>query len=130
MIRYVLLVLALAGGYYYLSRHCDMDRGLEYIAAHKTASWAPRAHYTVARITFEREQYPKAQALFTQHLADYATGQLTSQVLCYLEDSAEYNHDWPAAKAAIDRYIDEYPEGPKADLMKKRQELIRYEHGL
>ncbi len=130
MIKYVLFVLAVAGGYYYLSRNASLESGLQYIEQHKGASWAPRANYTIGFIYHQREEYDKAETAFTQLLTDYPTGQFVARGLFYLEDSAEYVHDWAAAKTALDRYIDEYPDGHDVGLMRQRRDLLHYNHGL
>ena len=130
MIKYVVLVLVLAGGSYYLSRHASLDSSLQYVEQHKDASWAPRANFTIAFIYYEQEEYPKAQAAFTQLLTDYPTGQFTVRSLVYLETAAEYNHDWETAKTSLDRYLDEFSDGRDIALMRQRRELLRYNHGL
>lgn len=130
MIKFVIVALALYGGYYYLSRHASMESSMQYVAQHKGASWAPRANYTIGRIYHQREEYGKAEAAFTQLLTDYPTGQFAARGLYFLEDSAESVKDWEAAKAALDRYIEEYPDGDKIRLMRQRREMLRYQHGL
>jgi|GEM_PF-1979952 len=130
MIKYVIFVLALAGGYYYLSRNASLESGLQFVAQHKDSSWAPRANYTIGFIYHQREEYGKAEAAFTQLLTDYPTGQFTASGLFYLEDSAEYTRDWETAKTALDRYIEEYPDGREIGIMRQRRDLLHYHHGL
>jgi len=129
MIKYVLIVLALAGGCHYVSRHFKFDDSLEFVKRHKDASWAPRANYTIALIYHHRENYPKSQAAFTQLLTDYPTWQFMPKSLVYLYEAAEYNQDWETAKSALSRYIEEYPDGPDIALVRKRLELLKYHHG-
>ena len=130
MIKYVFIVLALFGGYYYLSRHVGLESSLQYVAKHKGDSWAPRANYTIGFVYYHREEYGKAKEAFTQLLTDYPTGQFAASGLFYLEDSAEYARDWETAKNALDRYIEEHPDGERIELVRKRRELLRYQHGL
>jgi len=130
MIKYVMVVLALAGGYYYLSRHASLEASLQYVARHKGASWAPRANYAIGFIYHERDDCGKAKEAFTQLLTDYPTCQFAASGIFYLEDSAECTHDWDAAKTALDRYIEEYPDGKHIRIMRQRREMLRYQHGL
>ena len=130
MIKYAFVVLILFGGYYYISRHASLESSLQYVEQHKDASWAPRANYTIGFIYHEREEYGKSKEAFTQLLTDYPTGQFAASGLFYLEDSAEYTHDWETAKTALDRYLEEYPDGKYIPLMRQRRELLRYQHGL
>jgi TolA-binding protein len=128
--KYILFVLALAGGYYYLSQHASLESGLQYVGQHKGAAWAPRANFTIGLIYHQREDYGKAEAAFTQLLTDYPTGQFLASGLFYLEDSAEYVHDWDTAKTALDRYIEECPDGDRISLVRQRRDLLHYHHGL
>lgn len=130
MIKWGIIILALYGGCYYLSRHVSLDSSLKYAAQNKGASWAPRANYTIAFIYYQREEYGKSKEAFTQLLTDYPTGQFTARGLFYLEDSAEYTHDWETARNALDRYLEEFPEGKKIEIMRKRREMLRYQRGL
>ena len=129
MIKYIIVVLAIAGAYYGATRYMDLDKSLVFVSQHKSASWAPRANYTIGLVYYQGDQYGKAQAAFTQLLTDYPTCQFSARALFYLEDTAEYNHDWPVARQAIDRYMEEHPEGSDAQLLRKRGELLRYQHG-
>jgi outer membrane protein assembly factor BamD (BamD/ComL family) len=130
MIKYVIFVLALAGGSYYFSHNFSLESSLRCVAQHKDASWAPRANYTIGFIYHQREDYGKAEEAFKQLLTDYPNSQFTARGLFYLEDSAEYAHDWDTAKTALDRYIEEYPDGHEIGLVRQRRDLLRYNHGL
>jgi outer membrane protein assembly factor BamD (BamD/ComL family) len=130
MIKYTLVVLALFGGYYYISRHASLESSMKYVTEHKGASWAPRANYTIGFIYREREEHGKAQEAFTQLLTDYPTCQFAASGLFYLEDAAESTHDWGVAKTALDRYLEEYPDGKYIPIMRQRREMLRYQHGL
>ena len=130
MIKWGVIILALYGGYYYFSRHVSLDSSLKYVAQNKGASWAPRANYTIGFLYYQREEYGKAKEAFTQLLTDYPTGQYAAQGLFYLEDSAESVRDYPTARMALDRYLEEFPEGKKIEIMRKRSEMLRYQRGL
>ena len=121
--------MALYGGFYYVSKLYKFDDNMAYVKGHKGASWAPKANYYIGVIYYQREDYPKAQEAFTQLLTDYPTCQHAAKGLVYWEGAAEYNHDWGSARTALDRYIEEYPDGEDIDLMKKRSEMLKYRHG-
>ncbi|MFA6003435.1 MAG: tetratricopeptide repeat protein [Elusimicrobiota bacterium] len=129
MIKYIVLILAVAGGYYYVSRHCNLANAERLISEHKGASWAPRARYTVALFYDQREDYPKAQEAFTRLLSEYPTCQYVPSVLIHVDEVAQENQDWAAAKAALARYVEEFPEGKDIELARKRLEMLRYHHG-
>ncbi|MDD5629936.1 MAG: tetratricopeptide repeat protein [Elusimicrobia bacterium] len=129
MIKYLVVVLAVAGGFYAVSRHASLESGLQYVSQNKGAFWAPRASFTIGFIYYQREDYSKAKEVFTQLLTDYPTCQFAARGLFYLEDSAESIRDWDTAKAAADRYIEEHPTGDRIELMRRRQQMLRYQHG-
>lgn len=129
MRTYVLVVLALAGSYYFITRKVKLDDPLAYAAKYKKQSWSPAADYYIGVVYYQRSDYPRAQAAFTQLLADHATSQYTQKGLMYLADSAEENRDYAASKEALARYLEEYPEGKDKELAAKKLDILRYKHG-
>ena len=127
--KYVLIILALAGGYYYVSRHVKFDDSLQYVRQHKAAFWAPRANYYIALSCHLREDYPRSQAAFTQLLTDYPAGPYAARGLVCLGEAADSNGDWDTAKQAFARYVEEHPDGPDIGIVRKRLEMLRYHHG-
>ena len=127
--KYIFLILALGGGVYYFYHHWTLEDSLAFIQKHKTASWAPRAQYTAAFICHQREDYHKSQALFSQLLEDYPASPFVPQSLIYLDEAAQANGDWEAAKTALNRYIENYPDRPDIEWARRRLELLKYRHG-
>lgn len=129
MRTYVLIVLALAGSYYYVTRKVKLDDPLAYASKYKSQSWSAAADYYIGVAYYQRSDYPKAQAAFTQLLADHATSYYVEKGLMYLADVAEENRDYGAAKEALAVYLDQYPEGKEKDRASKKLDLLRYKHG-
>lgn len=129
MRTYVLIVLALAGSYYFITRKVKLDEPLAYSAKYKNSSWAPAANYYIGLAYYQRSDYPRAQEAFTQLLGNHATSYYAPQGLMYLADAAEENRDYATAKEALARYLEEYPEGKEKDRAAKKLELLRYRHG-
>jgi TolA-binding protein len=129
MIKWGLVVLALYGGYYYFSKHVSLDSSLKYVAQNKGASWAPRANYAIGFLYYQRDDHDKAKEAFTQLLTDYPTCQFAARGLFYLEGAAENIRDYATARASLDRYLEEFPEGKHIEIMRKRSEMLRYQHG-
>jgi outer membrane protein assembly factor BamD (BamD/ComL family) len=130
MIKYVLIILALAGGYYYAGGHVGLDKALVYAEQHKGASWAPQARYYISVYYQQSEQYRKSQPAFSQMLTDYPTGPHASRSLLYLAEAAEQNLDWETARMALDRYMADFPNGPDIQLITTRRESLRNKHGI
>jgi TolA-binding protein len=124
----VIFVLALYGGYYYVSRHYRLEDASAFVESHKDASWAPRAAYGIGLFYHERGEYAKSQDAFNRFMVDFSTHPLAARGLFYLEDSAESNHDWDTARAAAERYIEEHPDGPESGLIRQRLEMLNYNH--
>lgn len=129
MRNYTLIVLAIFGCYYYVTKKVKLDEPLAYASRYKRKSWAPAADYYIGLAYYQRTDYPHAQAAFTQLLTDHATSQYAPRGLMLLADSAEGTQDWTAAKDALARYLEEYPEGKDKDRAVKKLELLRYKHG-
>lgn len=129
MTKFIVAVLALYGAYYYASRHFEFHDTLAYAKKHPEASWAPSVDYYVGVAYYQRAEYPAAQEAFTQLLDQYsATNYYAVKALPMLEDAAEYNRDWDASRNALQLYIDTYPNGRDIELMRKRLELVNYQH--
>lgn len=129
MRTYTIIVLTILGCYYYVSRKVKLEEPLAYAAKYKDKSWAPAADYYIGLAYYQRSDYPNAQIAFTQLLTDHATSQYAPRGLMFLADAAEGTNDWDSAKAAMVRYLDEYPEGKDKDRAAKKLEMLRYKHG-
>ncbi len=130
MTKFLVIVLSLYGAFYYASKHYQFDDTLVYAKKHPEASWAPAVDYYVGLVYYQRAEYPKAQGAFTQLLGDYgATNYYGVKALPIAEDSAEYDRDWDQARQWNKDYIDNYPDGRDIEVMRKRLELVNYQHG-
>ncbi len=127
--RFLIVIGVLYGAFYYASNHYKFDDTLVYAKNHPEASWAPSVDYYVGLVYYQRSEYPKAQAAFSQLLGDYgATNYYGVKALPLAEDSAESNRDWDTARQWDQAYIDAYPNGRDIELMRKRLELLNYQH--
>ena len=128
MKKIVFILLALYGAWYYASRRFEFHDTLTYAKKNPQAHWAPAVDYYVGLVYYQRARYDKAQEALTQLLTDYPTCQYAASGLVHLDDVAEYNHDWETARAALKRYVEEYPQGHDIEVMRKRLELLNYQH--
>lgn len=129
MRTFLVVVALLYGGYYYVSRHYEFHDTLVYAQKHKTARWSGPVEYYVGLVYYQRSDYPKAQEAFTQLLTDHPTDYNLSRALVMLGDSAEYNRDWQAASDALNKYVQDYPNGHDIELVRGRIDMLRYRHG-
>ena len=128
MKKYLIGLALLYGGYYYYTRYVSVGDPIEFAKAHKKEDWAPAVEYYAGIVYYQRSDYPKAQAAFTQLLADYPTGQYTAKALLKVTDAAENNRDWETAKSSLVRFLDEFPGDKETDFARKKLELMKYQH--
>lgn len=126
--KYILILLGLYGAYHYAGKKIDVPEPLAYAKKHPQAKWAPALDYYAGLYHYQRSDYPKAQQAFTQLLTDYPTCQYAPGALYRLGDAAEFNHDWGAAKEALERYVEEFPQERNADVARKKLDLLKYRH--
>lgn len=128
MKKYLIAVALLYGGYYYYTRVLSVGDPLEFAKKHKQEQWAPALEYYTGIIYYQKSEYPKAQAAFTQLLTDYPTGQYTARALLKLVEAAESSHDWETAKTSLARYIDEFPAEKEVEFARHKLDLMKYQH--
>lgn len=128
MKKFLVVILLLYGAYYYASTHFKFEDTLVYAKKHPEAKWAPAVGYYVGMVYYQRGDYERSQQAFTQLLTDFPTCHYAPTALVRLDDSAEYNHDWETAKAALTRYAEEYPKGKDIELVTKKLEILKYQH--
>jgi outer membrane protein assembly factor BamD (BamD/ComL family) len=118
------IILAVSGIWWYASQRFNFSDVMVYTRKHLNASWAPAAEYYVGLVYYQRADYGKAQETFTQLLTDFPTGPYEARGLMRLSEAAEENRDWPTSKDAVDRYLEEFPDGPDKQTIERRKELL------
>ena len=124
MKKLFLLILIGGGVWWYASHRFDFADVMGYAKKNPGASWAPAAEYSVGMVYYQRSDYPKAQAAFTQLLTDFPTGQYEARGLLRLSEVAEQNNDVPAARQALDQFLGDFPDSPDRPIAEKRKELL------
>jgi TolA-binding protein len=127
--KFLLVVLGLYGAWWYVSKHYEYHDTLAYAKKNPASAWAQPTDYYVGLAYYQRADYPHAQEAFTQLLTDYPTGHYQASGLFYLEDAAEYNRDWETANTMAKQYVEDFPDGKYVDVMRKKVELLHYQHG-
>ncbi|MDE2038933.1 MAG: outer membrane protein assembly factor BamD [Elusimicrobia bacterium] len=126
--RLLLLALLLYGAYYYGSRRYALHDALTYAQKNPQSKLSAPVEYYFGVIYYQRSDYRKAQKAFTSLLEQHPTDYYVEKALMPLEDCAENDMDWDAAKAASRRYLDDYPSGPYAELARRRLDMLNYRH--
>ena len=125
---YLIAAAVVLGAAWHWTGGFDSTKMLEQAKKNPQASWAPTLDYYVGIANFQKSNYPKCQEAFTQLLTDHPTSQYTARALARQADCAEYNRDWETAKTASGRYLEEFPDGKAYENMKKKLELLKYNH--
>ena len=126
--KYLLILGALYGGYWYVAKHYEFHDTLAYAKKNPGASWAPATDYYVGLMYYQRSDYKNAEEAFTQLLTDYPTSQYRELGLFYNEGAAENDGNWDSARTLTQQYLDDFPNGKHIDIMKNRQENIIHMH--
>ena len=124
MKKFYFFVVIVCTVWWYASTRFNFADAFKYAHDHPAASWAPGVEYAVGMAYYQRGDYPKAQETFTQLLTDFPTGQYEAHGLLRLSESAEENRDWQASKDALNKYIEDFPDGPDRQIVEKRKELL------
>lgn len=124
MKKFFIFLLIVGAVWWYAAQRFNFSDAMDYARKNHDASWAPAVEYSVAMVYYQRADYPKAQAAFTQLLTDYPTGPYEAKALLRLSESAEQNMDWPVAKQAVEQYLTDFPTGPSRAIAEKRKELL------
>lgn len=128
MKTFLFILLALYGAYFYVSKKYEFKDTLDYAKAHPENPRSPAIEYYVGFVYYQRSDYKNAQDAFGALLEQHPTDYYVEKALMMYDDSAEYNFDWDTAKMALQKYIDDYPNGKKIDLAKQRLDMVKYKH--
>lgn len=126
MKKLILVIAVLYGTYWYASNHFNFSDTLVYARKNPQASWAPAVDYYVGIVYYQRDEFPAAQAAFTQLLTDYSTGPYTTRGLLRLSLAAQENRDYEVARQSLQRFIEEFPDHPDRQVAEHRLEAIKF----
>ncbi len=124
MKKLVFLALVVGGIWWYASHRFDFNDTLVYAKKNKEKPWASAVAYSVGMVYYQRDDYQKAQEVFTGLLTDYPTGQYTARTMLRLSEVADRNLDYQTEKEVLDRFLTEYPDHPDNLMATKRKELL------
>lgn len=111
------------GGYWYASRRYDFQSALAYAKENPSPKLAPAIDYYVGLAYYQRAEFDKSQAAFTQLLADYPTCQYAPQGLLRLSEVAMENKDYDTVRSSLQSFLERYPDHPQRQMATKRLEL-------
>jgi TolA-binding protein len=124
MKKFYFFVVIASGVWWYASDRFNFSEALGYAQKHPAAAWAPAVEYSIGMVYYQRDDYQRAEDTFNQLLTDFPTGQYEARALLRLSESAEENRDYPTAKDAVARYLEEFPDGPDRQLAQTRKESL------
>jgi TolA-binding protein len=122
--KWIVAIALLYGGWWYASRHYDFQSALVYAKAHPSPKLAPAIDYYVGLAYYQRAEFEKSQAAFSQLLTDYPTGPYEAEGLLRISEVAMETRDFETVRASLTRFKEEFPEHPQRHIAEKRLELI------
>jgi outer membrane protein assembly factor BamD (BamD/ComL family) len=124
MKKLIFLALVVGGTWWYATHKFNFNDTLDYAKKNKEKPWSSAIAYSVGMVYYQRDDYPKAQEVFTGLLTDYPTGQYTPRAMLRLSEVADRNRDFQTEKDILDRFTTEYPDHPDRLIATKRRELL------
>lgn len=122
------ILLILYGAYYYVSKKFEFHDTLDYAQKHPEQKNSPAIEYYVGMVYYQRSDYKNAQAAWGALLEQHPTDYYVEKALIDYSESAQYNFDWETSKAALQKYLDDYPNGKKAELARQKLDMVKYNH--
>jgi outer membrane protein assembly factor BamD (BamD/ComL family) len=124
MKKLALAVLVAWGAWHYAAPHLTMAAAMDYAHKNQDKPWAATLAYSVGWFYYQRANYPKAQEALSSFVNDFQAGPHTATGLVRLSEAAEENHDYAAARAALDRYLHDYPDDPDRNMAQQRRDMM------
>jgi TolA-binding protein len=121
-------VVALYALFYWVSTRYDVQDSLAFAKKNPDSKLSAPVEYYVGMAYYQRSEYKKAQQAFTALLEQHPTHYYAQRALVPLSEAAQHNFDWGTARDALQKYIDEYPNGRNAKLARQRLDLLNYNH--
>ena len=118
-----LVAAAVVGGFWWRVRpYCNSNALLAIAHNHQKSYWASPLDYWVALICYQRSNYPGTQKALTQLVTDDPKGPYTARSLLRLSEVDMETHDWPSAREALDRFLQDFPDDPNRSIAEKRRQ--------
>lgn len=124
MKKILFLVAVVAGTWWYASKRFDFKDTLLVAKKYQSASWAPRAVYSVGLVYYQRGDYEMSKQAFDQLLTDYPTCQYAPSALLRLSEVAEETRDYDLARTNLKKFLEDYPNDSGRPMAEKRLELL------
>ena len=125
--RKIGFVLALLGGvYYYAQGHIRIDDLFKYAKARPVHDERARDVYYVGMVYWLKSDNEHAIEVFSTLLADETTTQYSPRALMRLGGCYRDMYKFNDAKAAYEKYMEEYPQGEDITIVKNNYEFVKF----
>ncbi|MFA6092168.1 MAG: tetratricopeptide repeat protein [Elusimicrobiota bacterium] len=110
----------------YVKNHYSFGDILRYSKTHPNRSTSPAVDYYVGMTAYLKSDYDLAVPAFEQLLADYPTCQYAPNALVRLAGIHSEKYHWEPARAALQRYMDDFPQGSEIESVRRKYEFIKF----
>jgi TolA-binding protein len=110
----------------YIRTHYTFEDLLTYSKNNPHPTLSPKIDYYVGMSSYLRSKYPLSKQAFEQLLTDYPTCQYAPKALFRLGNIYAEQRQWDKARELYRNYLEQYPEGPHAGIVRSKYEVIKF----
>ena len=114
------------GSCVYVYKHYTFQDVLACDNKYRSWVWGPRVDYYIGVGLYLKDRHEDAAAAFEQLLTNYPTCQYAPAALYKAGVAYQNLRQWEKARAAYQRYLELFPQGPQAELANKKYEYIKF----
>ena len=124
--KWFFILAVVVGLGFYVKSHYTFKDVLAYSKSHPDPAMSPKLDYYVGEAHYLRSEYPESAEAFEQLLSGYPTCQYAPKALVRLGTIYTDQRQWEKARAHLERYLEEYPNGPDNKIMQTKYDAVKF----
>ena len=125
--RKIFFVLAvLGGGIYYAKNHYDYEDVYKWAKARPEHDSRAKSIYYIGMVYYLKDDSAKTAEVFGRLLEDHPTCQFAPKALLRLGAAHRNMNNFAEARAAYERYIEQFPNGPDIERVQANYEFVKF----
>jgi len=121
----VLCLILLAAGFWYAHRNYNLDKAIQWSGENINSPYSERVDYLIGSFRYIAGDYENALKPFEQLLKNHKNSQYTAGSLFRVAMSCKKLNRRESAAENFRKFLERFPNHPKAELAKKNMELLR-----
>lgn len=110
----------------YVHKTYTLDDALAYAKERPEQPVSEKIEYYVGMIHYVKDRFPEAAGAFDQLLTAHPTSYYAPKALLRLGSSYQAMGRWEKAREAYEVYLERYPKGADADIVKRKYEYVKF----